>query len=344
MKPTAVVICPGRGTYNKPELGYLQRHHADKLEFLASLDRCRKDNQQPSLSDLDGAERFRPALHTTGDNASALIYACAMADFLSIASERVEIVAITGNSMGWYLALAAAGACSFSEGMRIVNTMGTLMHQQAEGKQLIYPRCDDQWQHQPHLDERLKSTIERLNREPETAIFPSIDLGLMSVIAANQRGSDALLAALPREQDRYPMVLPHHAAFHSPLMQPVSDVAFDTFDASLLTVPKVPLIDGRGAIWQPYGRDTQALYEYTFGEQVCVTYNYSRAIEVACKEFAPDQLIILGPGSTLGAPTAQQLVSMQWSGIDGKAAFKQRQESHPFILSMGLEKQRSRVV
>jgi hypothetical protein len=104
------------------------------------------------------------------------------------------------------------------------------------------------------------------------------------------------------------------------------------------------LIDGRGAIWQPFGNDTQALFEYTFGEQVCATYNYSRTIEVACKEFAPDQLIILGPGSTLGAPTAQQLVRMQWSGIDGKIAFKQRQESHPFILSMGLEKQRSLVI
>ena len=42
--------------------------------------------------------------------------------------------------------------------------------------------------------------------------------------------------------------------------------------------------------------------------EVTTTYNYSCAIEVAIKEFAPDILIILGPGSTLGAPTAQTLL------------------------------------
>ena len=34
---TAVVICPGRGTYTKTELGYLSRHHADKAALLAGL-------------------------------------------------------------------------------------------------------------------------------------------------------------------------------------------------------------------------------------------------------------------------------------------------------------------
>ena len=28
----AVVVCPGRGTYNKPELGYLARHHARRVK------------------------------------------------------------------------------------------------------------------------------------------------------------------------------------------------------------------------------------------------------------------------------------------------------------------------
>ena len=33
----AVVICPGRGSYTKTELGYLGRHHADKRELLEEL-------------------------------------------------------------------------------------------------------------------------------------------------------------------------------------------------------------------------------------------------------------------------------------------------------------------
>jgi [acyl-carrier-protein] S-malonyltransferase len=40
-----------------------------------------------------------------GDNASLLIYACALADFAAIDRDRFEVVAVTGNSMGWYLAL-----------------------------------------------------------------------------------------------------------------------------------------------------------------------------------------------------------------------------------------------
>ena len=40
-KQTALVICPGRGTYNKDELGYLQRYHADKSDFMNEVDRIR---------------------------------------------------------------------------------------------------------------------------------------------------------------------------------------------------------------------------------------------------------------------------------------------------------------
>ena len=37
---TAVIICPGRGTYNKPELGYLSRHFPD-AGLLAEFDAFR---------------------------------------------------------------------------------------------------------------------------------------------------------------------------------------------------------------------------------------------------------------------------------------------------------------
>ena len=112
MKRTAVVICPGRGTYNKPELGYLGRHHGDKADFIAMLDRYRAERGQEAISALDGAERYSVAGYSRGDNASPLIYGCAYADFMAIGRDDIEIVAVTGNSMGWYIALACAGALS----------------------------------------------------------------------------------------------------------------------------------------------------------------------------------------------------------------------------------------
>ena len=36
---TAVVICPGRGTYNKDELGCLSRYHPDKTALIQAVDR-----------------------------------------------------------------------------------------------------------------------------------------------------------------------------------------------------------------------------------------------------------------------------------------------------------------
>ena len=65
---TAVVICPGRGTYNKAELGYLARHFPDRA-LLADFDAQRSAESQPTLGELDGAARFSLATQTRGDNA-----------------------------------------------------------------------------------------------------------------------------------------------------------------------------------------------------------------------------------------------------------------------------------
>ena len=40
-KLAALIVCPGRGTYGKNELGYLQRFHADKADLVAMADRLR---------------------------------------------------------------------------------------------------------------------------------------------------------------------------------------------------------------------------------------------------------------------------------------------------------------
>ena len=77
-KQRAVVICPGRGTYNKEELGYLQRLHSDKTEIISLIDDYRADQGQIKVTELDGMENYSMRVHTAGENASALIYACAL--------------------------------------------------------------------------------------------------------------------------------------------------------------------------------------------------------------------------------------------------------------------------
>jgi len=49
---------------------------------------------------------------------------------------------------------------------------------------------------------------------------------------------------------------------------------------------------------------------------------------------------VLGPGTTLGAPTAQSLIASGWRRLAGKADFQARQAENPVILSMGIAEQR----
>ncbi len=338
MKQTALVICPGRGTYNKSELGYLKHHHSDKGGFVGELDQLRTKAGQVPISELDGSDTFRANIHTTGDNASLLIYACALADFADINREAFDIIAVTGNSMGWYLALACSSALSLENAGQVVNTMGTMMHEIGVGGQVVYPLVDDQWR----IDTKNLKVVEETLDEATASghmVSISIDLGGIIVFAGDEPGIEFLMDKLP-DLDRFPMRLANHAAFHSPLLDHVSARALAEMSRKLFQPNHIPMIDGRGHVWSPYATDLEALHAYTFGHQITQIYDFSSAVEVGIKEFAPDRIIVLGPGSTLGAPVAQELVKHQWCGLSCKDDFIERQKTDPLILSMGMGDQR----
>ena len=337
----AVMVCPGRGTYNAAELGYL-RSHFPHAPLLAAFDDERLAAGQRSISDLDGAARFSAGVHTRGDNASALIFAASLGDFLAIDRDRVEIVAVTGNSMGWYTALACAGAVSHLDGFRIANTMGRLMQEHLAGGQLLYPCVDDDWVPRPDQRAALLATAADVARMPGHALHLSIDLGGMLVFGGDEERLAALGAALPA-RSRFPMQLANHAAFHTPLVAHVSAIARDRIVTELFRNPVLPLIDGRGAIWWPGSTEAAALQDYTLVGQVTRTYDFAKAIRVAALEFAPDVFIVTGPGNTLGGATAQSLILAGWHGLSGKAEFMLRQADRPVMISMGMPSQRGSV-
>ncbi len=337
-RKTAVVICPGRGTYNKDELGYFARHHGDKGALLAAFDRKRVGLGQQSLSALDGAEKFSVSTFTRGDNASPLIYACSYADFLSISRAETEIVAVTGNSMGWYIALACAGALDADGGFEIVNTMGTLMQESLIGGQLLYPFVDENWIEVPGKKGELLSLTETIPN-----LFISIMLGGMAVFAGDEAALKAAEGALPPVQGRFPMRLVNHAAFHCPLQAPVAHKGRELLGASLFRQPQLPLIDGRGQIWWPKASQTEAIRDYTLGHQVVETYDFTASVRTALREFAPDLLVVTGPGTTLGGAVAQCVIAEGWKGLRDKESFAKLQAKSPFVCSMGMDRQRDLV-
>jgi len=338
-KLAALVVCPGRGTYGKAELGYLKRHHADRAELLATVDRLRAERGQKAISELDGADRFSPALHTRGDVASPLIFTASYADFRAIDRARFAIAAVTGNSMGWYTTLACAGAVTLEHGFRIVDAMGE--HSQAgdPGGQVLLTLVDEDWREAAGLREAVLALVDRID-----GLYVSIALGGMLVLAGTEAALAALLAQAPPMPGREPLRLVNHGPFHTPLMQGSSERAMAQLPAAWFGAPETPMVDGRGHIWRPFASGAEALWRYTFAGQILEPYDFTRALQVAVREHAPDRIILLGPGDTLGGAIAQALIAIEWQGLGSKRDFQERQASaEPVLLSMGREDQRALV-
>src|SRR5690606_20518475 len=126
-------------------LGYLRLNGLYVQEFVKDIDERRRQLGEITISDLDNDTTFKPQVHTKGEHASSLIYACSYADFMAIDRNRYEIVAITGNSMGWYLALAFGESLNWMGAFHLINTMGSMMKEEIIGGQVIYPICDEEW-------------------------------------------------------------------------------------------------------------------------------------------------------------------------------------------------------
>ena len=168
-----------------------------------------------------------------------------------------------------------------------------------------------------------------------------LTLHLQDEVAAAARA--AFEAAVPVVQGRFPMRLANHAGFHSAMQAPVAAEGRAKLPASMFTQPRLPLIDGRGAIWWPGATDTARLWDYTLGHQVTEPYDFTRAIRTAAHEFAPDLFVVAGPGTTLGGAVAQSLILCEWRGMRSKADFQNLQQTGPVLVSMGMDDQRKAV-
>ena len=342
-----VVICPGRGSYGPTDLGSLSRPVPDASReafraVLQAADARRGDAGDPTLSALDSAERLTAA-HSAGEHVSPLILACTAADFLRVDRERCHVVAVAGNSLGWYSALFCAGALTLADTMRVVETMSGMGRDGLIGGQLVYPVTDDRWLADEDLTRRVDAAL-RDTRAAGHRVGDSIRYGGYRVLWGDDAGIRELRTRLPRHDSgerTYPLHLHGHAAFHSPLL---ADNARRAVEALADTVgwrlPEVPLIDGRGHQWSPLATDAGALAAYTLRTQVTSTFDFTACVRVALREYAPDLLVCLGPGDALGAPVAQVIIQERWQGIGDREAFLQRQQADPLIVSFAREQQR----
>ncbi|MCA8952533.1 MAG: ACP S-malonyltransferase [Planctomycetes bacterium] len=323
-RPTAVLICPGRGSYTREELGFVGRtvRAGPIADALAAADAAREAAGRPTLSAIDAAEKFRPGLHLDGENAAELIYFGTLAHVEQL-RERYDILAVCGNSLGWYTALPASGALDPANGWRLVATMARLQ-KSIPGGQVLTTAVGEDWR--PDFGQQVE--IQRLlveidDRGDDHTCDYSIRLGGHVVLAGTEAAIAALLEQLPKRSvgaREFPFRLAGHGPFHTSLCEPTSVAAAEELAALPVTMPSCHLIDGFGRVHSPWSTDPRELLHYTTHEQVVETFDFTAAVRTAMREFQPDVLLCAGPGSSLRAPVGHCVVAEGWRGVHDKEA------------------------
>ncbi len=315
MKRSAL-LCPGRGSYVEGSLGSLPGDHP----WVRRADALRAEYGLEPLSALDRAPRFSQQTHLRPANASPLIWLVALLD-AAAERERSRCVAVAGNSLGWYTALAVAEALDFDDGFRLVQELALLQEELQGGGQVLYPLVGDDWRADPAREAAVGAALAEAAGEA----FPSIALGGYAVLAGSDAGVARLLRALPPVQlgkNRYPLRLIQHGPYHTPLAAPVAERAGERLGHLVWRRPRVALVDGRGVVFSPWSADLDALRDYTLGRQVVEPFDFTRSVRVVLREYAPAELVLPGPGNSLGGVCGQILVRERWRGVDSKAAFE----------------------
>jgi len=334
--PRAALVCPGRGSYVAASLGTLPVDHP----LVQRAEELRSGYDLEPLLSLDGAEAFDPARHLRPANASPLILLATLLDVETAVRDH-EVVAIAGNSLGWYSALAVSGALPFDDAYRLVQEMSLLQELPApdggSGGQVIYPLAGADWVPSAELAAIVADALER-SGEGAGRRYSSIHLGGYAVLAGDDAGVATLLRALPplKVGERlYPLRLAQHGPYHTPLVAHVAEAARSTLADLAWSAPSVTLVDGRGARWTPWSTDVAALRDYTLGPQINTPYRFATSVRVILREHAPDVLVLPGPGNSLGGICGQIVVAEGFRDMRSRADFEATQSGgSPVVLSM----------
>lgn len=327
----AAVAFAGRGAYGPSSLGSLPKGHA----WVRRADELRSASGLEPLSALDAADRFEPSRHLRPSNAWPLIFLAGLLDAERIADDH-EVVVVLASSTGWYTALAASGALDFDDGMRLVQAMAGAAEAPLEGKtgELIYPLTDEAWRPDPACRRAVGAALEDVG----DAAGLAVDLGGFAMIGGTEPALDRVAGALPAVHiggRDYPLRLRTGDGWHTPLRASAGATAADGLRDLAWAAPNVTLIDGSGRRFTPWSTDPADLARVSLEQQSGTTYDFAAAVRVALREYAPDVLLLPGPGASLGAACAQIMVAEGYRGMRSRAEFEQAQAGPaPVLLSM----------
>lgn len=167
---------------------------------------------------------------TRTDNAQPCIVACSLA---ALAAWDGEFHMATGHSLGEYSALAAAGAISYEDALRLVKRRGELMARADEARPGTMAAVVG-------LDEA--SINEALAEAGGTVIIANINSPDQIVISGETEAVARAGELLSQRGAKRVIPLKVSAAFHSPLMEPASEALKPDIEATEFMAPVVPVI------------------------------------------------------------------------------------------------------
>lgn len=329
----AAVAFPGRGSYGPGSLGSLPPTHS----WVRRADQLRAEAGLEGLSTIDRAPTFTPAVHLRPSNAWPLTFIASLLDAERIADDH-EVVVVVASSTGWYTALAASGALGFDDAFRLVQEMATAAEEpladDAAPAELVYPLTDDAWD----PDEARSTAIDAALEEAGPSAARSLELGSFSVVAGTAAAIDRIGGALPPVSvggRAYPLRLSGADAWHTPLRSAAASAAAERIGALSWEKPNVTLVDGRGMRFTPWSTDPAELAAQSLVSHAEAPYDFARAFRVALREYAPEVVLLPGPGASLGTACAQLIVAEGYRGIRSRTEFEAVQSGPaPILLSM----------
>lgn len=195
------------------------------------------------LQVLTETRNAQPAIFTASvASLYAYLEACGVEAVLDL-PEDLQPSLVAGHSIGEFTALVAAGAISFEDGLRLVQTRSLLMQralEDAPGSMAAVVGVSPQVVMQ--LCARVRSTVPH-----STVDIAAFNTPQQVVIAGNSSGLDGALDLLKENGASRIFPLRISGAFHTQAMASVRDEWSAAVEAAPLTPPRIPIVANASA-------------------------------------------------------------------------------------------------
>jgi [acyl-carrier-protein] S-malonyltransferase len=195
---------------------------------------------------------------------------------------------VAGHSMGEYTALVAAGALSYTHGLRLVRERGRLMKEAGEknpGMMAAVLGLDE---------EQVAAICAEATAQKGIAQVANDNCPGQVVISGDHKGMETAMAALTAAGARKVVPLAVSIAAHSPLMAPAAEELRAVIEATPFASPQAPVIGNMSAELLTTVEAIRAELVAQLTGSVRWTASIQRALAIGVNDF-----VEVGPGDVL---------------------------------------------